>query len=597
MIHEVHDTFIGTWIFMGCLIGVLGTGCVAQQADVARIQKDLEQQIGQLKSEKAALGQQVDEARLAITESQNLISAQKADMAKMRSDLAPLNQQIKLMREQDLTSVYGQFEMTEKKLADLRQDFTSRTEKLGAEIQALQTTSQAQGERQQLTQTQADALAQQIDEKNQALTEKMTEFQTSLGQFKDTLGTLGNDITQTQTNLGALQTDVATHRQTLSTLQSEDTNLGQSITQVKQALEQSGTALGGQVEQHNDQFTMLQQQVNALQSKLTTDTQALRTFLEQDVKTAMDQAVASMDARQQPIDQKISALQSDMEALGIHVQADATQVQELSQSVVKLREAQDVMGSLLGKRGDEIIQQAGRLSERMNTIETHQTTLTQELQSNTQKTSKHLTEVNASLTTLSKNLEQTTQSLSQRLAQQEQAMAALNQGMQELQQLTGETQGQVQQLRTANQGSAQLNQNVEQMTKRMRDLEIHQSALVGKLDSDAQTTTTHLQEVNNGIKSVAQALENVSAKLNTRIANQEQHLNQAVTKFQSVQNTAGISQTNTQHLNDLTGTMNQLQEVINTIGTKLGERVDEHEDRLSQLAKRVNQLQGAKPKK
>jgi DNA repair ATPase RecN len=103
--------------------------------------------------------------------------------------------------------------------------------------------------------------------------------------------------------------------------------------------------------------------------------------------------------------------------------------------------------------------------------------------------------------------------------------------------------------------------------------------------------------VNNGIKSVAQALENVSAKLNSRITNQEQQLNQAMTKFQSVQNTTDVSQANIQHLNDLTGTMNQLQEVINTIGTKLGEWVDEHEDRLSQLAKRVNQLQGTKPKK
>ena len=131
----------------------------------------------------------------------------------------------------------------------------------------------------------------------------------------------------------------------------------------------------------------------------------------------------------------------------------------------------------------------------------------------------------------------------------------------------------------------------------MQDLEIHQSQLVGKLDSDAQITTTHLQEVNNGITSVAQALENVSAKLNTRIANQEQRLNQAVIKFQSVQNTAEVSQKNIQHLNDLTGTMYQLQDVINTIGTKLGERVDEHENRLGQLAQRVNKLQGTKAKK
>ncbi len=560
-------------VFKGVLlIGLFGTlqiSCVAQQADVARIQKDLEQQISQIKSEKVALGQQVNEARSAITESQKLIAAQKADMNKMRSDLAPLNQQIKLLREKDLTSLYGQFEMTEKNVSDLRQDFATQTEKLSNEIQALQTTTQSQEKQQQLTQAQSDALAQQIDEKNQALTEKMTEFQVAFGPFKETLGSLGTDLSKTQTDIGTIKGGLATQDELLRIFKTD----------------------------------------------LTTQDQALRAFLEQNVQTAMNQLVADMDARQRPVLERIDALQtdmnahqrpvleqidalqSDMEALGTHVQADATQVQELFQSVVKLREAQQVMGSLLGKRGDEIIQHSGRLSERMNTVESHQATLTQELQSNTKKTSSHLTEVNANLTALSQNLAQTTQSLSQRLGQQEQAMATLDQAMQELQQLKAETQGQIQQMQTASQTSDQIRQNVEQMKNRMQELEIHQSQLVGKLDSDAQITTTHLQEVNNGITSVAQALENVSAKLNTRITNQEQQLNRAVTKFQGVQNTAEVSQTNIQHLNDLTGTMNQLQDVINTIGTKLGERVDEHENRLGQLAQRVNKLQGTKAKK
>ncbi len=582
------------------LIGLfsgLHVGCVAQQADVARIQKDLEQQIGQLKSEKLALEQQVDEARSAISESQNLIAAQKADMTKMRSDLAPLNQQIKLLREQDLTSLYGNYEQAEKKISDLRQDLTSQTEKLGRDIQALQATTATQGEQQQLTQTQADALAQQIDEKNQSLTDKMGEFQVAFGQFKETLGTLSTDISQVQTNIETLQTDTATQGQSLTTVKNQTANLEQSITQVKQTLDQSGTALGTNIEEQAGQLTALQQQVNALQEKLTTDTQALRTFLEQDVKTAMDQAVGDMEARQLPIDQKIAALQSDVEALGIHVQADATQVQELTQTVVKLREAQDVMGSLLGKRGDEILQQAGRLSERMATVESHQSTLTEQLQTNTNQTSVHLKEVNASLTSISQSLEQTTQSMSERLTQQEQTVATLNQTMQKFQQLKRETEGQIQQMKNATQVSEHLRQNIEQMAKRMRDLEIHQSELVGKLDSDAQITTTHLQEVNQGIKSVAQALENATSKLNTRITNQEEQLNRAITKFQSVENSAEVSQANIQHLNDLTGTMNQLQDVITTIGTKLGERVDAHESRLSQLAQRVNQLQSSKSKK
>lgn len=542
--HEVIVKPVFNWMLIGCLSGVLGTGCIAQKADLQKIHKDLDRQMTQIRTEKKELEKELVAARAAIAESRNLISAQKAEMSKMRSDLAPMNQQIKLMREEDLTSVYGQFEVAEKKISDLQKDFAAHeknfsttTGKLNTDIQTLQLTVQAQGEQQQLTQTQATTLVQQVDENNQALTKKMTEFQTAFGQFKETLGSLGTDVSQTQTAIGTIKTD------------------------------------------------------------LTTQDQALRTFLEQDVKTAMDQLVADMDARQRPVLERIDALQSDMEALGTHVQADARQVQELSHSVVQLREAQAVMGNLLGKRGDETIQQAGRLSEQMKIVESHQATLTQQLQSNTKKTSTHLTEVNASLTSISQNLDQTTQSLSQRLTQQEKTVATLNQAIQEFQQLRGETQGQIQQMQTASQITEQLRQNVEQINTRLRDMEIHQSEFVGKLDSDAQTTTTHLKEVNSGIQSVAQALENVSAKLNTRITNQEQQLNRAITSFQSVQGSAGAAQANVQHLNDLTETVNQLRRVINTIGTKLGERVDSHEDRLGQLAQRVNRLQGTKAKK
>jgi len=595
--HGVNANSVYQWMTVACLSGTLGTGCVAQQADLEKVQRDLVQQMTQIRAEKKSLTEEMGAARAAIADSQQLISAQKADMAKMRSDWAPLNQQIKLLREQDLTSLYGQNEMTEKKIADLRQDFTSQTEKMGKDLHLLQTTVQTQREQQQLAQTQSDALAQQIDKNNQTLTEKMTEFQTSFAQFKDILGNLGTNIAQTQASISSLETDTTSQGQILTTIQNQTNDHQQLITQVKGALEKSGAALGTQVTQQSAQLTQLEQQVNTLQNKLNTDTQALRNYLDQDVKTSINQMVADLDARQRPIIERLNALQSDVEALGIHIQADATQVQELSQSVVKLREAQDVMGSLLGKRGDEIIQQAGRLSERMSTVESHQTTLADQLQSNTKKTAAHLTEVNASLTSIAQNLDHATQSLTQRLTEQEKTLTTLNHAVQQFEPLKAETQSQIQQMQAARQLTEQLHQNIEQISRRLQDLEIHQSTLVGKLDSDGQTTTTHLKEVNQGIQSVAQALESVSAKLNTRISNQEQQLNQAMTTFQRVQESAKTSQTNAQHLNDLTDTMNQLREVITTIGTKLGERVDEHEDRLGQLAQRVNQLQGTKPKK
>lgn len=579
---------------MGVGLGLLlGSGCVAQQADLAKIQKDLEMQISKIKEEKRALGAQVDEAKSAISESQALISQQKADMAKMRSDLAPLNQQVKLLREQDLTSLYGKNEVAEKRIGDLEKSLKNLTDSL----ESLKNTVASQGGQLQDTQTQTTTLVQQVDESNQALTNTMTEFQGSLTQFKEALGGVSAQVTGQREDLTAQHTAMTAQDETLRTLETRSHELSQNLTELQNALEQSGTVLGGRLDEQHTRSTQLQQQITALQEKLQTDTQALKTYLEKDVQSAMTQLVREVESQQQPVQTRLDALQKDMEILGTHLQADANQVQELSQSVIKLREAQDVMGSLLGKRGDEIIQQAGRLSERMIGLETHQSDLSQQLQSNTQKTGAHLNEVTTSLKSLAQAFEQTNQSLTNRITQQEDTLKQFQQTAQQLERLQQETAGQVATMKTAADITDQLHQSVEQLSTRLHDLEIHQSGLVGKLDSDAQNTNTHLKEVNTGIQSMAQALESVSGKLNVRIDDQEQRLNRAMTSFQKVQGVVDGSQTNLNHLNQLTETVNQLRDVVTTIGTKLGERVDEHEDRLGQLAQRVNRLQGTKPKK
>lgn len=577
------SSFSLKWVVVCGVSSLLATGCVAQQADLARIQKDLELQIAKIKDEKKALGLQVDETKAQLIK-------MNEEAQKTRGNLASINQKATLLQEKDVASLYGKFEETEKSIQDLKKDYTNQTNALKSDVQSIQSTIQAQGEDLQTGKTHNTTLAQQVDENNQVLTTNMGEFQNSLSQFKETLKSLG-------TTIGQVQTDLSGQRQDLETVQSRTEKLSGSMLQVQGGLEKSGELFSARLDEQSRQVTQLQNEVTILQDKLAADTQALRTYLEQDVNAAMAGLVADINTHQGPMLVQIDSLQKDMETLGTHVQADASHVQDLSQSVVKLREAQEVMGSLLGKRGDEIIQQAGRLSERMNTVESHQTVLTEQLQSNTKKTSAHLTEVNASLNSITQALDQARQSLSSRLAKQEETGQALNQSVQQFQQLKRDVQDQKQQVQTVNQLTDQLNQAVDGIGSRLKDLETHESGLVGKIDSDTQMTNTHLKEVNSGIQSVAQALENVSSKLNARIENQEQRLNRAMTAFQQVQGTADTSQTNLTHLNQLTETVNKLRDVINTIGTKLGERVDQHEDRLGQLAQRVNRFQSPKPQK
>jgi len=571
------------WVVVCGVCSLLATGCVAQQADLARIQKDLELQITKIKDEKKALGLQVDETKAQLIK-------MNEEAQKTRGNLASINQKATLLQEKDVASLYGKLEEVEKNIQDLKKDFSNQTGILKSDVQSIQATIQTHGENLETAKTHNTTLAQQVDENNHVLTTNMGEFQNSLSQFKDTLTSLG-------TTIGQVQTDLSGQRQDLGTVQSRTEKLSGSMLQVQGGIEKSGELFSARLEEQSRQVTQLQNRVTTLQDKLTADTQALRAYLEQDVKAAMARLVTDIDTRQGPMLAQIDSLQKDMETLGTHVQADASHVQDLSQSVLKLREAQEVMGSLLGKRGDEIIQQAGRLSERMNTVESHQTALTEQLQSNTQKTSAHLAEVNASLNSVSQAFDKTSQSLSSRLAKQEETGQTLNQTVQQIQQLKRDVQDQKQQAQAVSQIADQLNQTVDRIGSRLKDLETHRSGLVAKLDSDTQMTNAHLQEVNSGIQSVAQALENVSSKLNARIEDQEQRLNRAMTSFQQVQGTADTSQNNLTHLNQLTETVNKLRDVINTIGTKLGERVDQHEDRLGQLAQRVNRLQSPKPQK
>lgn len=52
------------------IVLVLFPGCAAQQSDLARIQKDVEQQIAKIKEEKKTLGLQVEENRAQLTKMQ-----------------------------------------------------------------------------------------------------------------------------------------------------------------------------------------------------------------------------------------------------------------------------------------------------------------------------------------------------------------------------------------------------------------------------------------------------------------------------------------------------------------------------------------------
>jgi len=600
---------------LGCC-GLVLSGCLAQKADLKELKRDL---VSEMHDEKKALQIEVARAREAIAEVEKQTAELKAENKKLFRSRAEINQQFREFREKDLAEVTGEIEKVNRRVDDMHLALEAQNNQIGARLQGVETQAKAQQEDLTAQRAQTTALIEQVDQDGTSYTQKMTEFQVALATFRESLTDLGNKFVReaerdsrveaelsqrvgqnTQLSKASLK-GIQTH---LSTNSANIDEVSRSVTTMRAAVEQSGTLLGGRLDEQADRVTLLETSQTQLEGdmltltdKLDTDTQALKAYLEQDVQSSMNMMVGSMQEQQLPLAQRVDALQGELHGVETEVVAQSNQLQELTQAALQLREHQDVMGSLLGKRGDDLIQRAGRLDERLNLLESHQTSLDQTLETNRQNTTRHLDELMVSVTSMNQVLQKTTGGFDTQLTSHEQALNDLTQQIQGLQALKGEFETNERQVQSIVQSNAEFQKSVQQVTNRLLDLEKHQSTITAKIDADVQTINTHLTKVNSAILSEKDALSQMNKQVNSRIDEQERHLNNALTSFQSVQGVREASQNNRAHLNQLTDTVHKLREVLTTIGTKFGERVDQHEARLVELAKRVNRLQAKKVKK
>ena len=562
---------------LGCC-GFLLSGCIAQQADLTKMKRDLDDQIIQIKKEKKELQVEIAKAREAIDEGKKQTAELQAENKKLFRFRAEMKNDFREFREKDFADFNGRIEEINKRLEDLQTGLAAENQQIDTRIQEVKTQMQAQKDELTAQEAKTTALIQQVDQDGISTNEKITEFQTALTAFKESMADLGNKFVQeaerdnrveselsqqmgqnlqlSQATLAEIQTHLATNTANID-------EVSQSVTTMKEAMGQSGTLLGSRLDEEAARVAALESQQSQLEQdmltaleKLNTDTQALKAHLEQDVQTSM------------------SSLQSELGGVETQLVTQSNELQELRQTALQLKEHQDVMGSLLGQRGDDLIQQAGRLDERMKLLESHQTSMDQTMETNRQNTTRHLDELTASLNSINQVLQTTTGDLATQLTTHDQALNNLTQQIQALEDIKGEVET-----------------NTIQLTNRMVELEKHQSAVTTKVDSDVQAINQHLKEVNSALASENKALGQLNTQLNNRIDQLEQHLNKALTSFQSVEGLQKTSRDNRAHLNQMTETVNKLRDVLTTIGKKFGERVDQHEERLAELAKRINQLQ------
>ncbi len=189
------QTAIGRKIcFMGvasCLCLIL-TGCVAQQADVVKMNRDLNKKIAQLDRSKNSLQQAVREANQALEEANAIIAQQRQEIDALLKARAELDDQMATLKEGDLSEVRGDIDENRHQLETLNEEIMV----LHRQISQSQEEAKARDEAIKPMVEQLQARDSQQEDVVTTQAEKITEFRASLLDFQQALTTFREKMVQ-----------------------------------------------------------------------------------------------------------------------------------------------------------------------------------------------------------------------------------------------------------------------------------------------------------------------------------------------------------------------------------------------------------------
>lgn len=188
----------------GFLIASLGTlvvGCVAQQADVVRIKRELDAKITQLDKRKNSLQQAVTDANTALEKANILIAGQRTEIQELLHARAEVMDQVATLKDTDLSQVRGAIEQNQHLVGTLAKKFAM----LDTKVKTVDLNIQKSNEEMQPV---VQELRTQLTAEEQLRAEqggKLGEFRTSLVDYQEVLTTLRQNVTQQEQQVVALQ--------------------------------------------------------------------------------------------------------------------------------------------------------------------------------------------------------------------------------------------------------------------------------------------------------------------------------------------------------------------------------------------------------
>ncbi len=242
-----------------CLVLLVG-GCVAQQADVVRIKRELDAKIHQLNKSKASLQEAVGEANAALNKANGLIARQRAEIQELLHARAELMDQVETLKDTDLSQVRGAIEKNEHRAGELEKTLTTVQGDLGSVRAQLQETQEA-----------LEPVVQQMQDRlgaeERLLTEqggKLGEFRVSLVEYQKVLQSVQQSISKQEQQVLILNQDMQAFRQQhegqKKQVHAHFEEVRRSLQSVVGALEKVSTKFGTRLDEHEKRLTRLSTQ-------------------------------------------------------------------------------------------------------------------------------------------------------------------------------------------------------------------------------------------------------------------------------------------------------------------------------------------------
>jgi tol-pal system protein YbgF len=237
-------------------LGAMVVGCVAQQADVVKIKRELDAKIGQLDKSKTSLQQAVNEANDALGKANLLIAQQRAEIKELLHARAEVMDQMATLKDTDLSQVRGAIEKNQHQVNELNQKMA----RYDTEMKEVRTRLQ-----------QSEPLVHQLRDRlvaeEQLLTEqggKLGEFRTSLVDYQQVLASLRQHVAQQEQHVAELrkQAELTGQKHDVQgqQVQANFEEIRRSIQSVVGTLEKVSTTFGARLDEHEQKLSRVASQ-------------------------------------------------------------------------------------------------------------------------------------------------------------------------------------------------------------------------------------------------------------------------------------------------------------------------------------------------